>query len=297
MKGKSLLQCLLAAAVASLIIALPFMGSSGSAISRFTYQVRLASSTGGMVQVFYDLGRGFNETDSTRVDITAGEQPTLLNFSLPPGVYRALRFDPLDREATLTFSQARILSPSGRVIKTFAPRDFDPANQIAQVEIHDESLTIVTTPGANDPFLRVALPAPLRLEPPWSSLIAPVAKCYLPFLVAAVALLLALQAAPAAWRGRWAGRALRVWQRSAPRPVLTIALAAAAAVIASSYPVVFLGRSFVSPNYGTRLLYEHFPTLPDSTDGARRGSPGRRRGRHHLAARAALDVPTARLVS
>ena len=34
------------------------------------------------------------------------------------------------------------------------------------------------------------------------------------------------------------------------------------AVIASAYPIVFLGRSLVSPNLGTTLLYDRFPTLP-----------------------------------
>ena len=49
-----------------------------------------------------------------------------------------------------------------------------------------------------------------------------------------------------------------------------LVLAAAVATIASSYPVVFLGKSFVSPNMGTVLLYEQFPTVPgysDATDG------------------------------
>jgi hypothetical protein len=34
----------------------------------------------------------------------------------------------------------------------------------------------------------------------------------------------------------------------------------------SAWPVIFAGKSFVSPNFGTRLLYERFPTLPGSRD-------------------------------
>jgi len=51
------------------------------------------------------------------------------------------------------------------------------------------------------------------------------------------------------------------------RPVATLALVAALAVCASTYPVVFLGSSFVSPGYGgVNLLYDGFPTLPGATD-------------------------------
>ena len=59
------------------------------------------------------------------------------------------------------------------------------------------------------------------------------------------------------------GRALRM---AAARPGVALALTAAAAVVASSYPVVFLGKSFVSPNLGAPLLYEEFPTLPGYAD-------------------------------
>ncbi len=48
----------------------------------------------------------------------------------------------------------------------------------------------------------------------------------------------------------------------AARPARILAAVAAAAVIASTYPVVFMGKSHVSPNFGTILLYDQFPTLP-----------------------------------
>jgi len=53
-----------------------------------------------------------------------------------------------------------------------------------------------------------------------------------------------------------AGRALT--------PVLTVLAAGAAAAVASCWPVVFSGRSFVSPlNGGVAELYEHPPFVPD----------------------------------
>jgi hypothetical protein len=265
MNGKSLLQCLLAAALASLVLALPFMGSPPGTTSTHFFQVRLASSNGGMVQLFYDIGHGFNETDSARLDIEAGDRPVLLRFPLPPGEYRALRFDPLDRAATLTLGQARIVSTSGAVIRTFAPEAFTPANQIATLEVHGGDLTIVTTPGANDPNLRVAMSGPLKLEPPVTRELAAKARRFLPFLAVVGAAMFLLWLVPGALRARGAAAIAAAWRRLARRPRRTLALVGAAAVIVSCYPVVFLGRSFVSPNYGTHLLYDHFPTLPDST--------------------------------
>jgi hypothetical protein len=48
----------------------------------------------------------------------------------------------------------------------------------------------------------------------------------------------------------------------AARPLRALTLAALLSVAASSFPIVFLGRSYVSPNFGTLLLYSRFPTLP-----------------------------------
>jgi len=265
MNGKSLLHCLLAAAVASLVLALPFMGSSPAEAGRFFFQVRLASTTGGMVQVFHDLGRGFNETDSARLDVNAGDEPVLLRFPLAPGVVRALRFDPLDREATVTFGQARIVSPSGRVVRSFAPKDFEPTNQIATEHAAGDFLTIVTTSGANDPNLRVVMPGRLDLTPPLSRELAAEGRRYLPFLAVLAPLLFLLWLVPAPLRARASAALGDAGHRLARRPAMAIALAGAVAVVASCYPVVFLGRSFVSPNYGTKLLYDQYPTLPGST--------------------------------
>src|SRR6185503_7770251 len=46
------------------------------------------------------------------------------------------------------------------------------------------------------------------------------------------------------------------------RPGRAVALTAALAVAVSAYPIVFLGKSYVSPNLGTTLLYDEYPTLP-----------------------------------
>ena len=69
--------------------------------------------------------------------------------------------------------------------------------------------------------------------------------------------------------GNQAAPAARVWVWGSDHPRMGIALVALLAAIVSCYPVVFFGKSFVSPNNSgaTFLLYPTFPTLPgyDST--------------------------------
>lgn len=262
MKGKTLLSCLLAAAVAGLILALPFMGSSPAAAARYTFQIRVASSTSGAVQVYYDIGHGFIESDSTIINVKGGAPAAVLNFSLPDGSYRGLRFDPLNAAGTVTFSGARILTASGAVVTTFAPRDFQPAKQIASQSVEGDRMTIVTTPGADDPILRLPLAHRLDLEPPLSAELLPALWIYLWTFGVIAVLTVALLLVPARRRALWGEAIVRAWRRLAARPRTLLALVAAVAVITSCYPVVFLGRSFVTPNYGTPLLYDHYPTLP-----------------------------------
>src|ERR1700739_2988129 len=60
---------------------------------------------------------------------------------------------------------------------------------------------------------------------------------------------------------------LRAWLRKAggyfrARPTTAIIAVSVASVLASAYPIVFGGRSFVSRDNGETLLYSEFPTLP-----------------------------------
>ncbi len=49
-------------------------------------------------------------------------------------------------------------------------------------------------------------------------------------------------------------------------PVISLGLVALFAALLACYPLVFLGKSLVSPNFGTPWLYTTLPTLPGSTE-------------------------------
>jgi hypothetical protein len=54
--------------------------------------------------------------------------------------------------------------------------------------------------------------------------------------------------------------------RERPWPVCFLVCISLGCAGLSIWPVLVAGKSFVSPNFGTRLLYEEFPTLPGSRD-------------------------------
>jgi hypothetical protein len=246
---------------------LPFRGTINE--RRYhDFEVTLSSTVGGTAQLFYNAGRKFNETDSTRVPVTPGSATTL-RFRLNADVVREFRFDPIDGEGTVTIANAVVRRPDGSVLHRFALEDFKPVNQIARSSVRGDTLVLETTPGANDAYLNIALHTDLlRLPAQTGSTLWPLLGRAAPvFLVLAVL----VAAATVAWPrlsppfARVAS-GLRAWAGVNPRTFL--AAVSALAVVLSTYPVVFLGASLVSPNYGTLLLYGDFPTLPGAKEAA-----------------------------
>ena len=95
---KSFLPVLISAAVFSIVVSAPFLPIAESERLGGTFEITVTSAVAGNAQLFYDIGRGINETDSTRAYVHAGPAPQRLKFALPVGEYRGLRYDPLDRE-------------------------------------------------------------------------------------------------------------------------------------------------------------------------------------------------------
>src|SRR5712692_1871101 len=253
---------LLAAFVLAAVVSVPLIARHVSKASSFFFEVTLQSSTNGIAQIYYDIGKGIREEDSTRLQITESQAPTVCYFKIPAGDYRALRFDPIDREATVTFFGAKVLDPKGKVINNILASQFRAAQQIGSLKIDGESVLMTTIVGANDPILVVALEAPFSLKADKRQLLAWVGLAFLVIFAMCVSLLWLAEMfylrrreqITVAWR--W------LTVRANDRPKIAIAGMAIFAVVLSCYPVVFFGKSFVSPNNGTILLYEIFPTLP-----------------------------------
>jgi hypothetical protein len=252
----SVLACLLLS-VAAVLPSQPW-ATSGS--STYAFEIEAQSDEPGLVQLYYDIGRGTNEPDSVLQPIVAGGAD-VLRFALPYGTYRALRFDPLDRDGRMTFGGARIVDGAGRTFLAFSPEQFRGVYQTKSVTVADGRFTVEMTPGANDPRMVIDLKGPFTIPKPpvWRS----VAEVF------AASLLLLLLAVWAWDRGALGLRrgAAATWRAAGNSPGWALAAAALLGTAAANYPVIFAGRSFVSPNYGVALLYGQSPWLPGLQSG------------------------------
>lgn len=248
------------ALVLAVAAALPFMSTAVLRRDYYLFDVTLTSTTPGNTQLFWDLGKGFNETDSSRQPLKIEPNPVVYRYMMPMGDFKGLRLDPIDGTATMTLAHAQIVDLKGKVVHRFQPADLKPYQQVARSEIRGDTLHVETTPGASDVIFDLEFPRPLRLASGiriWLELGLPVA---LPVFILGlilgcpfIAIRLPRLAAPL---GGWLQQ----------RPHTAIALLAVVAVAVQCHPVIFAGRSFASPYNGSHMLYSGLPTLPGATE-------------------------------
>lgn len=234
--------------------------------STFVFEVTMQSSARGLTQVYYDLGKGFTEEYSLRDQIVSVEVPITYHFVLPKGKYHSFRFDPINCESTITFSNIRILNPTGRLVREIPAAKFKPVQQISSWEPNSDNVRLTVPAGANDPILLLSFDAPLSLKESKHQVYADVELIFLKIFIICTILL---------WIAIWLFRRFEiqiktiwnnfiVWINTHPKTAI-IGMAIFAAIL-STYPVVFFGKSFVSPNHGIHLLYQNNPTLPGYND-------------------------------
>lgn len=236
----------------------------------FFFELTIRSTLSGFAQLYYDIGSGLNEADSARLPVD-GKRDADYKFPLPEGRYASLRFDPTDRpENSITLSNGRIVDASGRILQVIRPDQFKAAQQIEKIEAGVTDVRLTTSAGDGDSNLSVDLGQPLVLRtfvrPSWRTLAR---RFLVAFLLSSA---LGLLAAPVvqssrlkATMNRWSTK-VRSWTSAHPQQ--TVLAVAALAVVVSCYPVVFFGKSFVSPNNHshTFLLYSEMPTVPGYRD-------------------------------
>jgi hypothetical protein len=248
------------ALVLAVAAALPAITTSIVRRDYYLFNVTLTSTAPGTTQLFWDLGRGYNEDDSSRQPLNIEPQPVIYRYMMPMGDFKALRLDPNDGVGTFTFSHAEIVNYRNKVVRSFKPSDFKSFSQIARLEVQGDTLVVQTTPGARDPILELELSTPLHLpSDPWIWFHEGIPIAGPVFLFG---FLLGLPAVAI----RLSGFAGRIAAIARPHPALTLGLVAAAVVAVQCHPVIFQGRSFVSPNNGGHMLYEGLPALPGDTD-------------------------------
>jgi len=250
------------AAISAGVVALTYWALTPS----FYFEVSMCSSTEGVAQTFYDVGRGISEADSVRLYLHDAKSRAVYRFPLPKGKYRTIRFDPLDHgNAHLIINYARIVDMFGHTLRRFPLGKLRVAN-ISASEIKDGRMSLTLGPADNDSILIINPGTPLELHMAPSARLLFAARiflcCFLPLAAAGFfGLLLAKQLSSSRMEQRWSRFAGWI-QLHASRALLLVAVIS---TVISCYPVVFFGRSFVSPNNGFFLLYDRLPTLPGYT--------------------------------
>ncbi len=255
-----IIRPLLLGTLIAVVLAFVIFASS----SPFYFEVTIKSSLSSAAQVYYDIGHGIREADSVRRPITGGNAALRYRFPLPNGTYRGLRFDPSDLGgAAITIRNALIVDRGGHVLRKFRPVQFRPAQQISRFDVQKDGLLVATAAGGTDPILSIDVNDRFTLKESPIIAVAHAARRFLVCLltVAGIGLLasiVAIQLRPLVTG--WSLAAAN-WARRSPRKALL--LIAVASVVMSCYPVVFFGKSFVSPNIvRSYMLYPAIPTLP-----------------------------------
>lgn len=245
------------AALFSVVFSLPFLPAARMRTDRFVLEVRLTCPKESSLQVFYDDGPGFREELTTATPLKASAAVETYTLNIPGGTYLALRMDPPEGGTTITIHSIRVATLTGKTIAPVSLAGFQALQQVRSVRYEGGRLEIASAPGSDDPQIWTTFSPPLQVRLDPRDFLRELPPYAAALFAALVAILLILEKAPG-FRAKFVVAARRL----ATRPALAVMLAAAVAVIASAYPIVFLGRSHVSPNLGTTLLYDKFPTLP-----------------------------------
>lgn len=202
-------------------------------------EMSISSPVSGEAWLRFNIGNGWNIQDTRAVWLTGSAEPRRYRIPLPAGRFKSFRLLPPDPAKPAVLTAASIIDGEGIVVATIAGATYSSA--------------LRTIPFSLEEPLRISSPG----ERSW------VATAMEFFLIAAVLTLVSALLGPRARALAPCIARLVAWSRAHPR--CTIFAAAVLAAVVSCHPVIFAGRSFVSPNNGTLCLYDVQPTLPGAS--------------------------------
>lgn len=213
--------------------------------SGFVLEMNLISPTSGQAWLRFNTGDGWNFRDTRFLWLVASKEPKTYRAALPSGVFKTFRLLPSDACPDHILTGARILDPDGV--------------EVAALPASRYTADLNTLPFGLERPLRLSAPG----ERTWPESAAEFVLLLTVFTLAGA--LLARRA------GGFAEKARACWSKAgawfAAHPRLTLLAAAVLAVAASCHPIVFSGKSFVSPANGISCLYDIQPTLPGTPPG------------------------------
>jgi hypothetical protein len=266
------------------VLALPLLAYLVLAlVDARTYYLELPVLTdrAATLRVIVDVGNQAAQLPVLEASLVASAAPQIAHFQLPLCRLEQVMLDAHAPAAVeigpVTFSSAvEDLTGLQRNDKMFAAADLQlPSAAQAGPSRWVGFRPLAHIPGTAESGLALPLARPLVLGFNWSGFLLAAVLAGAEYVLLSLGALLAWRRVRHWPPGRHALRSAsfageRWWRAGASaarrHPVAAIWLAAAFGVAASCYPVLFFGKSFVSPNTGTPLLYDAMPTLPGYTE-------------------------------
>jgi hypothetical protein len=126
-----------------------------------TLTIDLESNVNSHAQVFFDTGRGFNESESDLRSVTGDRASHLLVFPFPKKTVRRIRFDPIGATGIVEVRSAVVERPSHQIVRKFDVTRISPLNQIASISAQDGTARVTTMGEADDPQLLLPVETPI----------------------------------------------------------------------------------------------------------------------------------------
>jgi hypothetical protein len=230
-------------------------------VPRYAYfEALLRPDVAGETHFLADVdGAGLHKERTMSQPVQAGEL-NHVRFRIPAGRLSAFIFSPLAANGDVEVLRCWITNESGELLATVPPASLAGSLPAA----HRLGNNAVRLPGLMGETI-----TGLRFDPqpPLDLASTPPPPLWQLALVVVGTLLGALIFPQAMGRLPWRGWAAAAWRRIRVHPRRAIFAAALVSAVLSCFPVVFCGKSFVSPDNGMQLLYEAFPGVPGAQGG------------------------------
>ena len=274
--GRVALTNLLGLLALPLLAYLIFLGANAGS---YVLEMQVQSGRPAVWRLDLDDGGGVKAAPSSVLNVPASRTFSTVRFEFRASRLAGLRLH-LDRTtgflrvgSAVLRSQADELLIGDRVLAALGANRFHAVNGSCTVTplSADAGVEINVDPAADDPVCTLGLPQPLVLGFNFRGFLEGLIMAGLLYggLTLAGLMVWRRLVQTEGWRYRLQGgrtgleagytHAARFVQT---RPGSALWLAALAGVLLSCYPIVFCGKSFVSPNMGAPMLYAAFPTLP-----------------------------------
>lgn len=212
--------------------------------------VEMKSSKSGSAQVFYDVGSGINERDSTKLVISHSDTFHKYIFRMSDRPVKYIRFDPIDINARIVIGGIKLEDQYGGLIEEVPLEKLKDLHGIERIKYFTNNTNILIVSNENDPQLEIPISGNLESRIKLKQIISHSFIRYVLPLIVFCIIFIAIFRCRSEFSKTFEVR----------RPLLFIFCAACLACIASSYPI-FFGKSL---NYtpGLPMLYETVGWFP-----------------------------------